>query len=226
LIPLQDQIDHTTFGLLVAQYFQAFKQRYIIGWTAEAEVAQATAASRLWAFEDPDVKVGEFGQVDLGGYLDSRTATTELLATLSQTPPHHLLGKLVNLSAEALAAAESGQRRKVAERETTWGESWEQALRLAAQAEELEVSDAAQVRWRDTEARSLAQVVDALGKMATMLDIPKQALWERIPDASDQDVERWREMARTQGPIEAMRLALEGQMGQLSPPPAPPVPAG
>jgi hypothetical protein len=226
LIPLQDQIDHTTFGLLVAQHFQAFKQRYIIGWTAEAEVAQATAASRLWAFEDPDVKVGEFGQVDLGGYLDSRTATTELLATLSQTPPHHLLGKLVNLSAEALAAAESGQRRKVAERETTWGESWEQALRLAAQAEDLAVSDAAQVRWRDTEARSLAQVVDALGKMATMLDIPKQALWERIPDASDQDVERWREMARTQGPIEAMRLALEGQMGQLSPPPPPPVPAG
>lgn len=226
LIPLQQQIDHTTFGLMVAQHFQAFRQRYVIGWTADSEEEQAQAsAARLWAFDDPDVKVGEFGQVDLGGYLDSRTSSMELLATLSQTPPHHLLGKLVNLSAEALAAAESGQRRKVAERETTWGESWEQVLRLAGQAEGIVVSDSAQVRWRDTEARSLAQVVDALGKAATMLDIPKQALWEKIPGVSDQDIERWSEMARQLRPLEALRAAMEGQMGALSPPPAPPVAA-
>lgn len=223
LIPLQRQIDHTTFGLLVAQHFQAFKQRYLIGWAGVDEAAAAaTAASRLWVFDDPDIKVGEFGEVNLTGYLDSRQATMEMLATLSQTPPHHLLGKLVNLSAEALAAAESGQRRKVAERETTWGESWEQALRLAGKAEGVEVSDAAEVRWRDTEARSLAQVVDALGKMAQMLDIPKQELWSLVPGVSDQDVERWKETARTEGPLAQIRAVLEGQMSNLSAPPPPP----
>ena len=214
VIPLQDQIDHTTFGLMVAQHFQSFKQRYIIGWAAATEAAAAqTAASRMWAFEDTDVKVGEFGEVNLGGYLDSRTATTELLATISQTPPHHLLGKLVNLSAEALAAAEVGQRRKVAERETTWGESWEQTLRLAADAEGIEVSDSAEVRWRDTEARSMAQTVDALGKIAQMLGVPVQELWPMIPGVSDQDIERWRVTAQQQDALTSLTGMLERQMG-------------
>lgn len=212
LMPLQDQIDHTTFGLLVAQHFQAFKQRYITGWTANEEVAHATAASRLWAFEDPDIKVGEFDQVNLAGYLDSRTATTELLATLSQTPPHHLLGKLVNLSAEALAAAESGQRRKITERETSWGEAWEQGLRLAAESEHVQVGDDAEVRWRDTEARSLAQVADALGKLALMLDVPKQELWSLIPGVSDTEIERWKVTAAKESAMEQVRMLIAGQM--------------
>jgi hypothetical protein len=218
LIPLQDQIDSTTFGLLVAQHFQAFKQRYLIGWAGVDEAAAAaTAASRLWVFDDPDIKVGEFGEVNLDGYLDSRVSTTELLATLSQTPPHHLLGKLVNLSAEALAAAEVGQRRKVAERETTWGESHEQALRLAAEAEGIEVDDNAQVRWRDTEARSLAQVVDALGKMVQMLGVPPEFAWELIPGLSDQDLERLKSIAASGNALTDLNAILERQMSGVEP---------
>jgi hypothetical protein len=212
LMPLQDQIDATTFGLMVAQHFQAFKQRYIIGWTGlDENTAAQTSASRLWSFEDTDVKVGEFGEVNLGGYLDSRTATTELLATISQTPPHHLLGKMINLSAEALAAAESGQRRKIAERETTWGESWEQALRLAASAEGVDVADDAEVRWRDTEARSLAATVDALGKLTQMLGVPAQELWERVPGVSQQDVDRWKATAQSSDAFAQLNQLLEGQ---------------
>ena len=222
LIPLQDQLDFTTFGLLVAQHFQAFKQRYIIGWVGQHEAeAAATAASRLWVFDDENVKVGEFGQVDLAGYLDSRSATGELLATLSQTPPHHLLGKLVNLTAEALAAAEVGQRRKVAERETTWGESHEQALRLAAAAEDVDVPDDAQVRWRDTEARSLAQVVDALGKMVQMLQVPPEFAWEMIPGLSDQDLERLKALAASNNALTQLNAILDRQTFGSVPPPEP-----
>ena len=225
LMPLQDQIDATTFGLMVAQHFQAFKQRYILGWMGDTEANKATAASRLWTFEDPDVKVGEFGEVNLGGYLDSRTATTELLATISQTPPHHLLGKMINLSAEALAAAESGQRRKIAERETTWGESWEQALRLAASVEGVDVADDAEVRWRDTEARSLAATVDALGKLVQMLGVPAQALWERVPGVSQQDVEAWKSLAASNGAFAQLTQLLSEQANPAPFEPQPAVPS-
>lgn len=194
LMSLQDQIDFTTFGLLVAQHYQAFRQRYVMGWTADDEAAKAKAgASRFWTFDDPDVKVGEFGQVDLSGYLNSREATVQHLATISQTPPHHLLGKLVNLSAEALVAAESGQRRKIAERQITFGEGWEQVLALVAIAEKREPDEGAQVRWQDTEARAFAATVDGLGKLATMLGVPPQELWERIPGVTQQDVARWKQ---------------------------------
>ena len=193
LMPLQDQIDVTTFDLLVAQHFQSFRQRYILGWTAKNENDKITvAASRFLTFADADVKVGEFSEVNLAGYLDSRTAGVENLATISQTPPHHLLGKLVNLSAEALVAAEAGQRRKVGERQINFGESWEQVFALVAKAGRLEGDDGAQVRWQDTEARSFAAVVDALGKLATQLGIPPEELWERIPGVTQQDINRWK----------------------------------
>jgi hypothetical protein len=216
LIPLQDQIDFTTFDLLVAQHFQSFRQRYVLGWTSESETEKAkAAASRLWTFDDPEVKVGEFGQVDLKGYLESRESALQHLATISQTPPHYLLGKLVNLSAEALAAAEAGQRRKIAEREVLFGESWEQALALAARFEGHEVSDGAQVRWRDTEARALASTVDALGKMAQMLNVPPTMLWEKIPGWTQQDVERAKAEMTSADSIGNLTALLDRQMGEV-----------
>lgn len=214
LMPLQDQMDFTTFDLLVAQHYQAFRQRYVMGWTSPTEAEKAKAsASRLWTFDDPDTKVGEFGQVNLGGYLDSRASTLEYLGAISQTPPHHLLGKLVNLSTEALAAAESGQRRKIGQRENSFGESWEMVFGLAATAMGVKVTDGAQVRWRDTEARALASTVDALGKMAQMLSIPPQVLWERIPGWTQQDVERAKAIATEADSVGNLTKLLDRQMG-------------
>lgn len=222
LMSLQDQIDFTTFDLLVAQHYAAFRQRYVLGWLAADEQQKAKAsASRLWTFDDADVKVGEFGQTDLGGYLDSRQSTLEHLATISQTPPHYLLGKLVNLSAEALAAAEAGQRRKIAERETTFGESWEQTLGLAAVLQGGTAEVSAQVRWRDTEARALASTVDALGKMAQMLNVPVQVLWEQIPGWTQQDVERAKAVAASADSIGSLTALLDRQMGVTPPTPSP-----
>lgn len=222
LIELQDQVDVTTFGLMVAQHYQAFIQRYIIGWEAESEAERLkAAASRLWTFKDDEVQVGQFQQAQLDGYLKSREDSVELMAVLSQTPPHHLLGKMINLSAEALAAAESGHRRKITQRQTTFGEAWEQVFSLV---EDLagQPSDAeSQVRWKDTEARSLAQTVDALGKMAEMLGIPPEALWERIPGATQQDIQLWKQLAAE---ADAAGQALASLIGSAGIPPSQPQP--
>jgi hypothetical protein len=218
LMSLQDQIDFTTFGLLVAQHYQSFRQRYVLGWTAEDEATRAKAGgSRMWTFDDPDVKVGEFGQVDLSGYLESRESTLQHLATISQTPPHHLLGKLVNLSAEALVAAESGQRRKIAEREITFGEAWEQVLGLAATAEGTEAEAEAQVRWQDTEARSFAATIDGLGKLAQMLNVPVEALWEKVPGVTQTDVESWKKLAREGNALASLTELLDRQAQPVRP---------
>lgn len=193
VIPLQDQLDLTTFNMLVAQHYGAFRQRYVIGWLAETEQQKMQAAvTRMQAFEDPDVKVGEFGQTDLSGYLDSRKATIEHMGVVSQVPPHNLIGQMVNLSAEALVAAEVGSNRKKDDRETSVGESHEQTLWLTGRLMGLSLTASAQVRWKETEARSLAQTVDALGKMVQMLGVPAEATWEKIPGVTKQDADAWR----------------------------------
>ena len=221
LMPLQDQIDLTTFGLQIAQHYGAFRQRWIIGWTAENEEATLkAAASKVWTFdEDPEeMKLGEFEQTNLDGYIKSREASLRHAATLSQTPVHELIGELVNLSAEALAAAEAGKDRKVEERQALSGESHEQTLWLAGRIMGVDVPDDAQVVWRDTSARSFAATVDALGKLTQMLGIPPQELWERVPGATRQDIARWRAAAQQGDSFRVLTDMLERQAGGADPP--------
>lgn len=229
LMPIQDQVDLTTFGLLVAQWYSAFRQRWAIGWVAEDELQKMqAAASQLWTFDEhPDeMKVGEFGQTDLGGYIESRDASLRHFAALSQTPVHELTGTLVNLSAEALVAAEAGKDRKADERQTSLGESHEQMLWLAGQASRpmIEVPADAQVVWRDTSARAFAATVDALGKLVQMLGIPPQELWERVPGATRQDVERWRSAAEQGDSFRALSDLLERQASGNGDQPTPALP--
>lgn len=214
LIALQDQIDLTTFGLLVAQHYSSFRQRYILGWVADDEkMHMKAAASQLWTFDVDanEVKVGEFEQTDVEGYIKSREASLRHAATLSQTPVHELIGELVNLSAEALAAAEAGRDRKVGERKTLLGESHEQTFWLVGQLIGVEVPDDAEVVWRDTSARAFAAVVDGLGKLATMLGIPPQELWERVPGVTKQDIDRWKAAAQTGDAFEVLTRVLDRQ---------------
>lgn len=199
LMTIQDQIDLITFNLLVAQHYAAFRQRFVIGWLAPDEATRMKMGASTWlTFEDsPDqVKIGDLEATPLDGYLKSRESSFKQGAALSQTPAHELVGELVNLSAEALAAAEAGRDRKVADRQTTIGESHEQTLALAGRLAKIEVPADAQVVWRDTTARSFAATVDALGKLAQMLKVPVEELWERVPGVSQQDVQRWRTMLR------------------------------
>jgi hypothetical protein len=220
IMSLQDQIDVTTFGLLVAQWWGAFRQRYVIGWTAPSEAALIKSSmARLLTFDDPPsdgggdggIKVGEFGQTDLNGYLESRQASLTHVATLSQTPVHELVGSLVNLSAEALAAAEQGHERKVDERKTSFGESHEQTLWLSGQYQGIDVPLDAEVVWKDTSASTFAAIVDGLGKLATMLNVPAEELWSKIPGVTQQDVDRWKLKAQQNNSFDQLATLLDRQ---------------
>jgi hypothetical protein len=117
----------------------------------------------------------------------------------------------VNLSAEALVAAEAGQRRKVGERQTGFGESWEQVLELSGILIGEEVQEGSQVVWRDTEPRPLASIVDALGKMAAQLEVPVEELWRRIPGVTEQDIERWAELRSQEQEVDSGDGELPGE---------------
>lgn len=210
LLPAQRQLNQTTFQLLMLQQYASFRQRWATGMVIQedpvtgAQVEPFNAAvNRVWQNESVNGKFGEFEQSDPKGLLESRDKTLLFISSMAQIPPHNLLvgAGISNISAEALAALEAGHRHDIAEHQTSFGESVEQMMRLAGKA----VGDAAawddmsaQVVWRDTTPRSLGQVADALGKLAQMLEVPPEALWERIPNVTDQDIERWRQMSAEQ----------------------------
>jgi hypothetical protein len=206
MLSAQRQLNQTTFGLLMAQQYAAFKQRWVTG-MAIAEDADGNpvepwnaAVNRVWQSDSVDTKFGEFSETSLDGYLNSRDKTLLYVASARQVPPHTLVvgNSVSNVSAEALAALEAGHQLDIGEHKTAFGEAVEQMLRLCG----LAVKDtdtwedtSAQVVWRDTTPRSLAQVADALGKLAQLLDVPPRALWERIPGVTETDIKRWELLA-------------------------------
>lgn len=232
-IPLLGSIDQTKFDRLIVQRFASWVVRTVSGMAPPDEldgetpeqwrdrVAMVLRVSDLLAADDPDTKWGSLPATPLDGFISAHDADVRSLAAVSQTPVHELLAQMSNLSAESLAAAEASLTRKVEARKHTLGESWEQTLRLAALVDgDTESADdvSAQVSWRDMESRSLAQAADALGKLATMLGVPVELLWHKIPGFTEQDVEAAKKLVEEGGGVDALVRKL---INDTSPAPAP-----
>ena len=211
-IPVLGRIDQTAFDRLVVQRFASWIVRTIAGMDVPASAAatgetvdQVKMRLKVEDFltaTDKDTKFGSLPASPLDGFIKAHDSDLAVLAAVSQTPAFEMLGTLANLSAEALAAAKASQTAKSDERKHTFGEAHEQLIRLACYvsgnndgAEDF----MAQVRWADTSIRSLAQAVDALGKMAQMLGFPAELLWQKVPGFTDQDVDEARDLVAEQG---------------------------
>lgn len=197
LIGIADRINATNYQEGVARHFAAFKQRYVIGWAPKDEgEAFRQKASDTWWFKDDKSKVdvGQFDETNLGQYVISRQSMDQTFAAVAQLPATVMgASAITNVSAEGLAALERSKDSKNSELQVSLGESHEQLFRLAAfiSGDSASAEDfGAEVKWKDTSAKSLAQTVDALGKIATMLGVPAEVLWAEIPGWTQQQVQR------------------------------------
>ena len=218
VMPLLRAIDQDHFDRLIVQRFGAWKIRYIAGLakpdSQSAEEAQKIALrlTDLLVSEDPTTKFGAIDGTPTDGYIAATDHDLRMLSAVAQVPPHHLLGLSSNLQAEALAAAEAGLQRKSLDFRLTNNGSYEKLLRLIAYMsgnyEEASVDEISS-RWRDTESRSFAQAVQALGMMAQQLQIPVEMLWQRLPNWDEHDTERAKELIES-GAVERIMEALAG----------------
>lgn len=200
-IPLQDAINKEVADMLVASEFAAFQQRVITGLEVESDknglpdksMEQKAAVNRIWALENPDAKVFSLPASDLGNYVKAIELLLQHLAAQTRTPPHYLLGQIVNVSGDALKAAETGLVAKVKRKQIDFSDSWEEAMRLALKlkpdAAEPDKPMNAETIWRDPEYRSEGEMVDAALKRRA-LGVPLEAIWEMI-GASPQQVKDW-----------------------------------
>jgi len=248
LIEIQDGINFTTFNLMLAEQFAAFRQRWVAGMAPVDEKGREArpfdpGVDRVWSAQDNETKFGEFDVTPLAPYLDVREASIRHMSSIAQVPPYHLLGAMVNLSAEALAAARDGLDRKIEELQSTLTDSHRNVFRLTGKAmDDIKAWEdlTGAVIWRDTSARAFAATIDGLGKAAQMLGVPVTELWRRIPGATADDVNAWIEAAEKKDAMDELdriyQAALTGgamganptadQPYQLGKPPAPVPPGG
>lgn len=208
------RLNKTIYDRMLVQHFNSWKVRTATGLTEPKDEAEAERIKLLLRHNDiltgeDGVEFGTLDETSPDGLINATDAELKILAIISQTPVHALTGNLVNLSADAIAEARATADLKVAERKVGFGDSNEQLLRLAAHIEGRE-EDAAdftlRTDWADLQSRSMNQAADALGKMATMLKIPVELLWDRIPGVTPQIAKAWREY-REKNPSAEEQLA-------------------
>lgn len=227
LLPHFDKINTLTAQHLLAAELGAFRIRWATGIDIPTNAAGDpvepfdVALNRLWVNADPEGKFGSFDGTPLDPYMNSIDQAIQQAAAISRTPPFLLMGKVTNLSAEALKGTESGLVQKVRERQRSFGQSWQDVVRLGLQMLGDERAGMAEMEtmWRDPENVSEAQRVDALSKLYA-IGMPWRAVMERY-GATPGEITRWESM-RSDDLFTRMLLASanSGAPGLTQPQPA------
>lgn len=209
---IQDRMNNTILDRLVISKMQAYRQRWAKGVSLSDQDGNPVEAfipgvDMLWAVEDENAQFGDFQVTDIGTILSAIGDDIKDLAAITRTPPHYLMGQIVNASGDALKAAETGLVSKVGQRQMHFGESWEAVIRLAGTiAGRPAVPDSAEVVWRDAQNQSDTDLAAAAVQLQTA-GVP----WRQ----------RMQSLGYTDQQITAMEI--DRAADALLAPPAPPV---
>lgn len=209
-IPIYKRIVDATFALQMIQRYGAFPQKWGAGGTLGEVRVAIDSLIHAPGEAGETVRFGTFEAADPTKMVAALEAHVKHLAAVLQVPPHYLLGAVVNMSAEGIAAAESGYHRNIGDRRDALGEGYELALRTGARI--LGESAAAsaltdQVSWANVQSWSLSQVSDALSKLLPEGADPAR-LFQMLPGWSRQDALDSADSARV---AQAVRMAAREQ---------------
>lgn len=177
VVPLQNALNKAVMDMLIAMEFASFKQRYIIG--LEVEIDEVTGqpvdptyrnygVERLLAIPDTEAKVGQFDATDLSQFLRVQEKFWASIARVSGTPLHYFFITQGDFpSGEAMKSAEARFVKKITDRQTAFGNVWEDAMLFALQvenegtvAEDLGID----TLWVDAAPKSEAELADTAVK--------------------------------------------------------------
>jgi hypothetical protein len=222
--PIQDRINTTILDRMIISRAQAYKQRWAKGIKIPKNDSGGLkppfdpGADILWAVESPDAQFGEFKEVDITMILKAVRDDVGDLAAITKTPPHYLLGEIVNASGDALKAAETGLVSKTKSRMKTAGWAWEKVIKLAFgwmgdKTKQNEVL--AETIWADPESRSRAELADAILK-ETQVGVAQEIALERL-GLTPAQIQRNMQLLRQQEMRQAMMQAAMTSMAPNNP---------
>lgn len=240
VMAMQDAVNLIWAQLLTASDFASFAQRIVLG--AEmpktpildangqkigerpVDLAKFAVDRVLW-IEGENAKIDAWPASDLANYTGVIETAVGHIAAQTRTPQHYLIGKMANLSGDALIAAETGLVKRCQEKQLWFGQALREVFQLIALAQGNDAKARAirsgTVLWADTESRNTAQLSDSLLKLR-QLGFPFQWLAAKYgltpPEVVDLMAMREREAAAD--PVGAL-LAGKPGVADGGPPPEP-----
>lgn len=220
LMKHQDAINTIRFQTLLAMQFSAYRQRVFTAydpvlrdqkgepiWQRDPDgkiiVDQhgqpkpivtspgRVGVDRALVFPGAETKVFDLPESNLDNYIKvMQQFLTDMYAT-GQIPPAYALTKMANMTGDGMSGAESTFQSLIKDIQRAAGEGIEQVMRLANVARgESEEDLASEVIWADTEIRSFAQMIDAIGKLVSS-KMSREDAWGFMPGATPSRVDEW-----------------------------------
>jgi hypothetical protein len=169
VIPLQDALNKSLCDMLVAMEFNAFAQRWATG--IELEIDPVTGkekepfrpgADRLWTTANDEARFGEFSQSRLEEFLKVQESLRAEIARVTGLPQHYVVNISGNYpSGESLRTAEARFVAKVKARQQSFGNAWENVLRLALSMKRGRI-DRLATQWQDAAPMSATEHLNQL----------------------------------------------------------------
>jgi hypothetical protein len=184
VVAMQDAVNLLWAQLFTASDYASFPQRIVTG----AEIPEIPilgengdivgsrpvdlerfAVDRVMFFTGENVKTSEWTAANLDAYTNVIEVAVGHIAAQTRTPQHYLIGKMANLSGDALIAAETGLVKRIEEKQIWFGQALREMFQLIALAQGNDDKASAiaggRILWADAESRSHAQLADALLKL-------------------------------------------------------------
>lgn len=220
LMPQQDAINTIRFNALLAMQFSAFRQRVFTGFDPVVRDKQGNplikldsegkpvldanglpqpvlntpgriGVDRALVFPGADTKVFDLAESNLNNYIVVLQEFLTAFFGTAQVPPQYAMNKMANTAGDAMAGAEATFQSLIGDLQRAAGESLESVMNLANRARGDAFDDvAAEVIWADSEIRSFAQIVDAIGKLIAS-GMAREDAWMMLPSATPPKVALW-----------------------------------
>jgi SPP1 Gp6-like portal protein len=194
---LIDRINLLVFLGLVIAFWMGFPLRAIVGEKILRDDDNNVippfdiGADEIAQLENPNVRFEQFQAADRSNL--SVYAEIDTLSSITQTPRHYfpMASGMANLSADAIRASEGSLISKVPSHKASFGEGWEETMRMSGAMLDtpIELPQTAELSWKDSETRSLAERADAAVKLKDIL--PQAALIEYVLGATAEEQARW-----------------------------------
>jgi len=189
IIALNKAMNQVNFDRLVVARYGAHDQKLIIGWSDSKDRLLKLGAAHVGAIDEhpDDVRVERWQASALSPYSELIKELREQVA-LEAAIPLWAAGSMSNVSTDTAAFIEAAHQRELAIKRESYGEAWEQVLRLAIAMEGgTQPDDGAEVIWRDTNSRSFGGVVDGISKLAAE-GVPIEELLPLVPGLTQQTI--------------------------------------
>jgi hypothetical protein len=213
---LLDRINLLTFLGLVVAFWQGFPLRGVIGDTILRDDDNKVlppfkvGADEIFQLENPAAKLAEFKAADRGNL--SIFGELAQLAYLTKTPAHYFPMEtgMSNISGDTVMALEGGLHAKLANHKGSLGEPAEELLRVGGRMlkKPVRLSPRAELQWKDSESRSLAERADAATKLKDIL--PGVAIAELALNVTQDQWNRWQAMNASNALGQLMAQAAAG----------------